>query len=555
MRYLMILEVSQKQAYIFASTKLRENIVNSAAICQVTDPDYFESAAQKNGLAFSKEKNLVYGGGGHTVLEFDDEQEAKIFAWALSGTVKREFPEMELFIRIIRYDEDKSPAENMECLAKALEEKKAVRKASFHQGTFGVEKMDAALRRPVVEVQTGERIYWKGEKEYVPSGYQTPWKLEDLGNSRDESSFVAVVHIDGNAMGKRVERIRAEFGSFETNKDAGKTEGRSGSFENADAEKIQAESGDLRNDGNGAGEDLRKKKEQQWNKFKKAMQVFSESIDRDFKAAYREMSDRIAQNIEDGKLGELDLSENYFPVRKIILAGDDVCFVTEGRIGLEAARLFLEALSGKKNELDGGGYAACAGIAIFHQKYPFYKAYEFSEMLCSNAKKYLASCAKDAGTDSCAIDWHIAFGEAQDTLADARKQYTTMDGCRMELRPYILSANDALWEKERVRRYENFRKLILKMQSEEIAYAKGKLKEFREALREGKKAAEYYLKSNLMDEFTVEGYADIFADLQYEKLFTGEGQEGGLFVRTSDGTERSLYFDAIEMLDTFLPLE
>ena len=46
MRQLMILEVSQKQAYIFESTKLRDNVERSEEICWVTDPDYFKAVAE-----------------------------------------------------------------------------------------------------------------------------------------------------------------------------------------------------------------------------------------------------------------------------------------------------------------------------------------------------------------------------------------------------------------------------------------------------------------------------------------------------------------------------
>ena len=39
-RYLTILEVSQKQAYIFQSNELKKNILNSAVIAWIMDQDY-----------------------------------------------------------------------------------------------------------------------------------------------------------------------------------------------------------------------------------------------------------------------------------------------------------------------------------------------------------------------------------------------------------------------------------------------------------------------------------------------------------------------------------
>lgn len=66
-RYLTILEVSQKQAYIFQSNKLKDNITHSAIIAWIMSAQYFENALENEKL-FKKEKNLVYSGGGHTVL-------------------------------------------------------------------------------------------------------------------------------------------------------------------------------------------------------------------------------------------------------------------------------------------------------------------------------------------------------------------------------------------------------------------------------------------------------------------------------------------------------
>ena len=356
MRYLMILEVSQKQAYIFASTKLKENIENSDAICKVTDPQYFKKLAQSGVVQFDEKDNLVYTGGGHTVLEFDSENKAKTFAYEVSKAVKQEFHEIELFIKVIKYDDNQTPGDNLKFLSEELEKKKAIRQASFHQGTFGVEKMDAQLRRAVAKVENARKIEWESDSCYVPEGFQSVNKFEQLGNQKNESSFIAVVHIDGNAMGKRVEKLRTHYG------------------------------------------------DRSWEEYKSALRKFSDSIDEDFKDAYREMADEIATAKKNGKLDKLNLQNNNFPVRKIILAGDDVCFVTEGRIGIEAARIFVNKLSQKVNKQDNERYTACAGVAIVHQKYPFYKAYEISEMLCSNAKRYLASFqdkVTDAGTDGC----------------------------------------------------------------------------------------------------------------------------------------------------------
>ena len=68
-RVLMMLEVSRKQDYIFANRKLSENVRRSQEISHVTDSGFFEAAA---GDLYSEAENLVYTGGGHTVLQFPD---------------------------------------------------------------------------------------------------------------------------------------------------------------------------------------------------------------------------------------------------------------------------------------------------------------------------------------------------------------------------------------------------------------------------------------------------------------------------------------------------
>ncbi len=316
------------------------------------------------------------------------------------------------------------------------------------------------------------------EEQLLPQGFHLARKFEDLGGSKDESNFIAVVHIDGNAMGKRVESIQKNYG------------------------------------------------QDTWEHYKKKIRAFSRSIDEQFKEAYREMAEFVAHNIKNGGLAELDLKENRLPVRRIITAGDDICFVSEGRIGTECAAYFLRALADMKNAVDGKGYAACAGVAIVHQKYPFYKAYELAERLCSNAKKYGASLSEDgSGSDVSVIDWHIEFGEIKDTLEQIREDYIDADGKCILRRPYIVSASEQIKTAEPLRQYDVFKDFLVDTIWKE-GYARGMLKELRSEFGKGEQEIEYYLKFHKMRKLLKENL-------------------GGRSV---------LLPDVVEMMDTFLPL-
>lgn len=482
-RALTILEISQKQAYIFASNKLKENITNSANIAWILSADYFSQKVADDSI-FSEEKNLVYAGGGHTVLTFETKSQAVDFTKRITMQIHKEYPQIELFAKTLEYDETKTPGENLKELTRQLEKKKSIRRAAFHQGSFGVEKMDGegnfCLNIEKVKIpQAEERIDQALSAEHA--GYKRVYYFSELGGSKDKSNFIAVVHIDGNAMGKRVENL------------------------------------------------YRKNEDADWDTYRGKLKKFSESIDKDFKAAYKDMVDVVIKNMQANKLDKLDLKEKKFPVRRVITAGDDICFVAEGRIGIECAKEFIKALSKKQNAEDKEGYAACAGVAVIHQKYPFYRAYELAELLCSNAKRFAAELSADgSGKEVSAIDWHIEFGEMGDTLEEIRENYQIEgDGTEkgaLILRPYIIEAPEIIMKSMPDRQYEAFRAFEKRLQSNEIAYAKGKMKRLRNVLKQGKKETELFLRFNKIEE---------------------------LILRE----EETMLFDAIELMDTFIPLE
>ncbi len=512
--YLTILEVSQKQAYIFSSNKLQDNITNSAIIAWVMSPKYFKEKAGKldDNVLFSEDKNVVYSGGGHTVLEFETKLQADTFVKQITSTIRREYSSLEVFAKTMEYKETIPAGENLKELTKVLEQKKAERASAFHQGSFGVEKIDSTTLNPIllnsspfdgVMPEEEEKI----DKSLSAKNYDRVWKFEDLGGSKHSSNFIAVVHIDGNAMGTRVQQL------YENNKKA------------------------------------------TWDIYKEKLKNFSDSIDKDFKDSYKEMVEVVAKNLEQGKLEKLSIKEKNFPVRRIITAGDDICFVTEGRIGLESAVAFLNALNGKKNAEDGKGYAACAGVAIVHQKYPFYRAYELAEQLCSNAKKFGATLHSERGGEISSIDWHIEYGELKDTIEEVREVYKTADAKQLELRPYIVSAPEEILKEEKIRQYRYFKKLISSILEQEITYSRGRLKELRNVLKQGEVVTKHYLQFHKIEDIARDSYQDIFVKVDTSKVGTGEQLERKVFEKTCDNKERSLLFDAIEMLDTFVSLE
>ena len=464
--FLTILEVSQKQAYIFSSNMLKDNVVNSVVIAWIMSPKYFSEVIGDRNI-FDEERNVVYSGGGHVVLEFADRGIAKDFVKHITFQIHHDYPGIEVFSVTKEFTQEELNTEAGNCLKKLtaeLEKKKSVRLSSFHQGSFGIEMIDSNTLKPRLagkylgsEMPDDEREI---EKRLAPDNYKLVDKFKELGGSKDESNFISVVHIDGNAMGARVERM------YENNK-------------------------------------------LPWEAFKVHLQAFSKAIDKDFKDAYKEMTDEVRKNIESGRLADLSLKEKNFPVRRIITAGDDICFVSEGRIGIECAVEYMKALW-KRSE---GENSACAGVAIVHQSYPFYKAYEIAESLCSSAKKYNASLDKEGCANACAIDWHIEYGEMYGGLDEIRKHYVDADGKSILARPYFVCGDVEYEEKakeQKNRTYANFKQTMEEMEyalhnkcedEEDRMIARRKLKELRTYLKESEEAVDAYFKKSRLDQY------------------------------------------------------
>lgn len=398
-RYLMILEVSRKQDYIFSEKKLIENVNRSRDIAYVTSNEFFKTVAKGS---YNETDNYVYAGGGHTIVEYPDKETADRFARVITLYVLEHYPGLEIFAKGIEYDDqDKEKKNEKETASEAflrltqeLEKKKSVRWESIRRLNFGGTQENT-------DVESAE--LGKIRREYpdmvaAPEGCVFPKDFDKLSFVDDEyayksvkDNFLAVVHVDGNAMGTRVQNIY--------------------------------------------------KSEDDFDKLKVKLRNFSESIQAQFEEAFSEMTQEVYRvygdklRLDSGR-GSSESGLRILPVRPVVLAGDDVCFVTAGNIGLECARIFLEKLSTKVNKEDGKRYSACAGVAIVHRKYPFHMAYNMSEHLCGSAKK--SGVELDVSGKYSLIDWHIEYGQLKEKLSEIREDYITDDRADMVLRPLVV---------------------------------------------------------------------------------------------------------------------
>lgn len=267
-------------------------------------------------------------------------------------------------------------------------------------------------------------------------------ELESLGYKEGES-YISVIHIDGNNMGVKFSNCR---------------------------DMLERKSLSLK---------VRKTVE---NAFAKLVKKIGSEYD-----SYADVLDMRA--LKQG-------NKRLLPLRPIIIGGDDITFICPGRMGLQYAQAFIEAVN-SENLLDDKLYdrivketgkqvnkklSCCAGVAIVPAKYPFFRAYELAEQLCDEAKTL---SRKDDGNY---LDFAILHGEKYGDIKLLRKeQYESANG-NLHYGPYNVLGKEN--DKQSV-------KGLLAL-SEKLAADKmprNKVKELRRVLHEDKHSMSIFLEN------------------------------------------------------------
>ncbi|AEV68767.1 Cas10/Cmr2 second palm domain-containing protein [Acetivibrio clariflavus] len=481
MGFLTILEVSKKQSYIFKSNRLRENIGASEIIEFVTKELPQELCDDYNG-------NHISSGGGSSIYYFENNDDCINFSKAYSRRIIKEYPSLEFFIASLEYDPEKDIIiDKTRELFERLERKKAKRDTYSCIIDFGVSKKCSSTRLPAIYKEELSGNYYSSEakskidmfNQRGKSNSQFALDIKDLGVSKNEKSYIAITHIDGNRMGKRISNLRESFRS-----------------------KYNSEN-------------IKEINEQYIN----ALNQFSTDIDKAFKTAFNKMVETVEKNRKNLEKERMELKSSVIPIRKVVLAGDDVCYITDARIALECAYIFLQEL--EKYKVMGEKITACAGIAIVKEKYPFFKTYELSEELCKNAKSSI-----EEGKIESRIDWHIVQGEYNNNLGEIRNTvYKTLDGKDLSMRPLVVSK-----ESDSPNHYSLFRKDIEVIRTRKLPG--GKIKGMLKEMKKGEAYLDTYIEIN-----------QIYNVLGAHRLNAKSGFLNG----------KCVLFDAIEALDYFIP--
>lgn len=556
---LTMIDSSGIQNYIFGSNRLQENIGASELVYQATTlwafnalyeckfRDNVENRTSWNWKLNDREietdenidAEIVYAGGGNTLIIFRDKGRAIKFSQNLTRHILEDAPGLTVAVQHVEFDmqQDKLTTKRKELLKKLAAHKQSRLPSSPLLGlgvtavcestglpaartnNGGIEingkihslklssKEETRLISPEIERKLGWRnLSTDRLEDFVGKDiirfYDFPSKMDDLGRIKGEESYVAVVHADGNKMGKHINKIEKRITDWQN-------------VSKSNRKYIQG----LRN--------------------------FSEAVNTAGINALKTVLSELVKNISrDEKTGEyyvaekVPMNENKLPFRPLVFGGDDVTFVCNGQLGLSLAAMYLKAFEKETSKLNLPDMYACAGIAIVKNHYPFARAYALSEQLCGSAKKAYRQ------DDYCsALDWHFAPSGLSSSLGSIRKREYCIrrisdKGEEQEYsltrRPLRLRRADAdqsgrYWEK-------GVERVIRAFKNGEWEGKRNKVKGLYAALREGPEKTKSYREN--------------FGLPKLPELIPGAAEtlENGWL-----GTE-CVYFDAIELMDHYVPL-
>ncbi len=511
---LAVVDVSGIQDYVFRTNNLQHHLGASELVRRATGEWVTELVPEPhNAGQFGELKNAVriedpltrsevlYLGGGNAVIVFADGADARRFIRALSQRVLLQAPGLTITIALRAFDWQRQSIAALisDMLSIDIQEQKQRGAPSGEMLGLGVTAdceftgMPAVAHDPrdhkriSAEVEAKlEMVQFANERlSREVGGADYVFDFDQIG-TKGESSYLAVVHADGNGIGRRFDALARQF--KEPPADAG-------AFNRQYIIAVRELSRAVNSAGRGALRDTATSLRDAWR--------------------------------EKGKIGGvIPTREGRLPFRPIVFGGDDVTFVCDARLGLGLAARYLEAFGKAALPAGHGPLTARAGIAITNTHYPFAQTYRLASALEGTAK-----ARTEEGTLA-AMDWHIAVNGLVLDLKDARdRDYHADDGANLLMRPLQLDPPAAEW-----RSWEGFAQIAHALGNAAV-YPANKVKAFREALRQGRAAAQRFISSNF--------------DAKKAPLppissrTTNNGWVG----------DYCAYFDAVEAMEFFVPIE
>jgi hypothetical protein len=284
MKYGLIVDLRAIQDYIFSSNRLKDNIGASYLISH-----FFDDFMSESGFC----------GGGNLFRLCESKQEVQSVIRQLSIRALEDCPGLSFSACYIDDFDATNFQESYARLQLKLQKEKNRRLQATTLPSYGINAQCSSSGHPAVTVGADDKllsevVLAKREaadkavqetqqlyKDVLGNDYLLPDRFDYLGKDTDHESFVSVVHIDGNDVGK----MFVNLGSLE------------------ECKKLSSE------------------------------------IDSACHNAFKLLIANAVSNIQSGKKDKM-----YLPLRPLFIGGDDISFVCDGRLGISLALEFMEKM-------------------------------------------------------------------------------------------------------------------------------------------------------------------------------------------------------------------
>jgi hypothetical protein len=522
-----VIDTTGIQNYIFSSNRLRENIGASQLVKEATG-DWVKAALDDLGVPIDRQcepieisglpAELIYASGGNAQIIFREKDMALRFTRCISRKILEEAPGIQLLAahqefewgnrlydvvdgvmknNLDRYKQTRTPSSPLLGLSVTVNCNSTQLPAiglstDYSKDSEGDDEPYPISQEILCKRKAADRAQKDLFSAKIPECLVFPKQLDHLGRTEHESSYIAIVHADGNNMGKRFQDYGREAKS--------------------DREYIDR------------------------------MRDFSAKVDEAGKMAITNVLKKLMNAIDAetsklyGEFDDFELSKPHknsskccLPFRPLVYGGDDVTFICDGRLGIELAVSYLKEFEKQSDKMpDGKKLTACAGVCLVKTHYPFARAYELSEALCKSGKDLL----REKEQEGSAIDWHIANTGLFGHLSSIRKREYCVEFGKLNMRPLLL-------EDSRDWQAWNAFLPVLKTFNSEWSGKRNKVLALREFLSKGpQKTSQFllnYRQGNLPPYTSTSGNEDALTTTGWVNGVCG-------------------YFDAIEAMDFYMGL-
>jgi hypothetical protein len=398
------------QNYIFASDKLAENVGGSKLVADIFNlllPEIIASVTGENPpdwrggckLNPALQVEIIYQSGGNAYIAFHSEPTFQAVTRAFLVKVNQTAPGVGVAVAAIKTDFGEAYITDFDNLNKRLIAVKGSFNTPAFAGNQPITKQSAKTGLPVSVFRDGEYLsisQAKNRGRYAEYKKETESGVEDFGDlafDKSSNSFIAIVHAEGNNMGKHVKTFMKQFATYDK-----------------------------------AVPEIRKLLVRIDNCYKFARERTMTA----FGTAYTEYITSLSTKYPAKKF------KSEPPILELIGDGDDTTLVIGGKFALDFAAKLLREI--EATPVDERPFAditptACAGVVLFRDHCLFSESYKLAEELCLSAKK------PSRENEGSYIDFHLHQSGNVMGLKRLRERQYKVDRSTILCRPWRVSVD------------------------------------------------------------------------------------------------------------------